>query len=181
MKPDIKKIFGQSTNTKPLMIIFMIGVALLLLPNLFGTRSEQSATQSTSTAAIDAAAYEKELEKRLAAILSTVSKVSDVSVMITLTDSGEAYYAQNEKSDTQTTNDGSLKENAAQNDASLALKNESGGAQMPVLLKNDMPRVSGVLVTARGVNDPTVCANVVKAVRAVLDVSAHRVSVLEKA
>ncbi len=184
MRPDYKKFLGQIMNTRRLVIIFMIGVALIVLPGMLTGRTHKTETNklvSQGTTSLDSATYTKELEKKLADILSTLRNVSDVSVMITLTDGGEAYYARNEKSDSKVTEDGTLQESAAQADGSLALKNESGGGQAPVLLKSGMPRVSGVLVTAKGVESPTVQTNVVNAVRAVLDVAAHRVQVLEKA
>lgn len=183
MMPDYKKFLGQIMNTKRLAIIFMIGVALLVLPGMLTSRTQKAPKGEPphDTVVLDAAAYTQELEKKLAEILSTLRDVSDVSVMITLSDNGEAYYARNEKSDSKMTEDGTLQENTMQADGSLALKSESGGGQTPVLLKNGMPRVSGVLVTAKGVESSVVQTNVVNAVRAVLDVAAHRVQVLEKA
>ncbi|MGN1060002.1 MAG: hypothetical protein ACI4QW_06180 [Clostridia bacterium] len=180
MKFDWKKISGQIMNTRGLVIIFMIGIGLLLIPGLLPGKAKQTADAPSVGQVFDRTAYEKELETRLADILSTLRGVTNVSVMITLEDSGETYYARNEKSDEKNTADGSLREDVSQSDASLALKSEAGGGQSPVLLKTGMPRVSGVLVTAKGVGDPAVQADVVGAVRAVLDVAVHRVQVLEK-
>ncbi|MBE7047904.1 MAG: hypothetical protein E7393_00825 [Ruminococcaceae bacterium] len=165
-------------NTKQLAIILLIGVGLLLLPNVF-QKYEKDITPSNEEN-LNYAAYEKELETRLANIVSTIRGVRDVSVMITLDDSGETYYARNEKTDKKQTTDGSLQEDNSQTEGNVALKNQSGGSQTPILLKRSMPKISGVLVTAKGVDNPTVQANVMNGIRAVLDVAAHRIQVLEK-
>ena len=167
-------------HTKQLVIILLIGIGLMVLPGLLSPRTARE-TIAKSVEAPERRAYEKELEERLSSILSTLRGVSHVSVMVTLEDSGETYYAQNESSDLKNTADGAHREDNRQSDGSLALKNDAGGGQSPVTLKTATPRVSGVLVTARGVGETGVQADVIHAVRAVLDVPAHRVQVLEKA
>ncbi len=181
MKPSYEKFLKKITNTKGLVIILLIGVGLMLIPGLFTGKQKTKTEASPQATAFDYPAYEKELEKRLAEILNTIQGVHQVSVMITLEDSGQVYYARNETVDEKNTEDGSLSEQSMQADGSLALKNDVGGGQSPVLLKTGLPRVSGVLVTAKGVENPNVQAAVIGAVRAVLNVSAHRVQVLSKA
>ena len=180
-KLDFKNIFLKTTNSKGLVIIFIVGIGLLLMPGLFSQSKEAAKEKTEEPLTFNRSAYEKELENRLANILSTIRGVSNVSVMITLEDDGESYYARNEKADEKTAADGSLAEETLQTDGSLALKNEAGGGQSPILLKHGMPRVAGVLVTANGVASPTMQASVVSAVQAVLNVAVHRVEVLEKA
>lgn len=180
MKLDYKKFLGQIMHTRQLVIILLIGIGLMVLPGLFSRGTEEAAVPQRVEAP-DRRAYEKELEERLSAILSTLRGVSQVSVMVTLEDSGETYYAQNESSDLKNTADGTHREDNRQSDGSLALKNDAGGGQSPVKLKTVTPRVSGVLVTAKGVGEAAVQTDVINAVRAVLDVPAHRVQVLEKA
>jgi len=178
MKFDLQKVFGQIMHTKRLVIILLIGMGLLFLPGLFKQSPSKSQEPAQKQAEINH--YGAELEKRLCNILSTVRGVSRVQVMITLTDNGETYYAQNERSDEHNTSDGALREDERQADGSLALKNDAGGGQSPVVLKTVLPKVSGVLVTAQGVEDQAVRAEVIRAVCAVLDVPSHRVQVLEK-
>ncbi len=180
-KLDIKNIFLKMTNSKGLVIIFIVGIGLLLLPGLFPQSKEVKEEKTEHSLAFNQKAYEKELESRLANILSTIRGVSNVSVMITLADDGEMYYARNEKTDEKTSGDGSRAEEFFQTDGSLALKSESGGGQTPIFLKHETPRVAGVLVTAKGVESPAVQSSVVNAVQAVLNVAAHRVQVLAKA
>lgn len=179
MNFNFQKLLTDKKNTKWLVIILMIGIGLMLLPDLLAGTPKEQAGQETHQ--VDRAAYEKELEHRLSDILSTLGGVSDVSVMVTLEDSGETYYARNESTDEKAAEDGGRAERTQASDGSLALKSESGGGQAPVLLKQSMPRVLGVLVTARGAGNSANRANIISAVQAVLNVPVHRVSVLEKA
>lgn len=180
MKFDYKKIMGQIMHTKGLVVIGLIGIALMLLPNLSAKKPAEEVKIKQEEAGPIGSQYELRLEKQLADILSTLRGVSNVSVMITLEDDGESYYAKNESADSKRVTDGSLQESNSQSEGSLALKNDAGGGQSAVALKKTMPRVSGVLVTAKGVADAKMQTDVMNAVRAVLNVPAHRVQVLEK-
>ncbi len=181
MKPDLKHLFLKKMNTKGLVIILIIGVSLLVLPGLFSKPAQPEKTKTQQESSFNYSSYESELETRLAKILSTVKGISDVSVMITLEDSGENYYAQNEKTDQKSAGEGTIKETSQTLEDALALKNDAGGGQSPVLLKTGTPRISGVLVTAKGVTAPAIEAEIINAIRAVFNVSLHRVQVLEKA
>ena len=179
MKLDYKKILGKIMHTRQLVIILLVGIGLLVLPGLFRGET-QRATMQEKEETSKRLSYERDLEERLGSILSTLRGVSEVSVMITLEDEGEVYYARNESADIKNTTDGMVHEDNRQSDGALALKNDAGGGQSPVKLKNAKPRISGVLVTAKGAGRVSVRTNVINAVRAVLDVPAHRVQVLEK-
>ena len=180
MKIDFEKYFKKFTNTKGLVIILLLGIGLLLLPELLPKGNDAQPSSKENGISIDSHEYEKELEKRLANILSTVRGVSHVTVMVTLADCGEAYYVQNEVVNEKNSEDGSFYEKSLQADESLALKTDPEGGQLPVLLKTGLPQISGVFITAKGVDNPTTKGEVVSAVRAVLNVSAHRVQVLPK-
>lgn len=180
MKADFKALLEKCTNTRGLVIIFIVGIVLLLMPTSCSNNTKDNKTSPKAVSAFTYTDYEKKLEARLAQILSTVQNVSDVSVMITLEDNGEMYYAQNETTEDRITNDGITSENSHQSNQVLALKNESGNNQSPVFIKNGTPKIAGVLVTAKGVNSPSLQADIKSAVRAVLNVALHKVQVLPK-
>ena len=175
----MNKYFGQIMNTKALLVILLVGVALLLIPkaaNKNDLKRQSVEIKSEQKQSL----YAKELEERLASILSTVSGAKNVSVMVTLENEGEYYYAQNEKTENENQDKDGDESETRTSDESYVLKNDSGGGQSAVLLKNDLPSVSGVLITAKGADNAQVKNNLVSAVRAVLDVKAHRVCVLSK-
>ena len=51
------------------------------------------------------------------------------------------------------------------------------GNQQPVMIKESMPKIQGVLVVADGAEDPLVKEKVFKAVQGLLQVPAHRITV----
>lgn len=178
-KESIQKYLGQITNTKSLFIILLIGVALLVLSGTSGTGEKKQAQQAEQQSMAKREQYAHDLETRLAKILSSVRGVSNVSVMITLEDTGQSIYAQNEKTESKST--GEIKADVTRaSDGSYVLKNDSGGGQSPLLIKSSLPAVSGVLITAQGADDAEVKNNLMSATKAVLDVKAHRVVVLSK-
>ena len=179
MKPgDIyKKYFGQITNTKSLLVILLIGVVLLVLAGLPDDSDKKTTENKNQAESINNSEYIKHLEQRLSKILSSVNGASDVSVMITLEDGGQSIYARDEKNENKTSDGGSQ---TYTSDGSYVLKNNSGGGQSAVLIKSRLPSVSGVLITAKGADNAEVKNNLVSAVKAVLDVGAHRVAVLSK-
>ncbi len=175
-----QKYFGQITNTKSLFLILLIGVALLVFAGLPGKKGSEKQNLSVQQPSFDESEYTKELENKLAKMLSTIRGAGNVTVMITLEDTGQSIYAQNEKSESKTSETEVEPSATYSSDGSFVLKNDSGGGQSPLLVKSHFPTVSGVLVTAQGAEDAQVKNNLVNAVRAVLDVKAHRVQVLSQ-
>lgn len=180
MKIHLEKYLNKFMNTKGLVIILLIGVGLLLLPGMGNTETSPATTEESTASFYNRKEYEKELEKRLEEILSTVRGISHVSVMITLEDTGELYYARNTTASEKQTRDGSLDEASLEAEESTALRGSTGNKQTPILLKTALPEIAGVLVTAKGVDTPSVQNEVSSAIRAVLNVPPHRIQVLSK-
>ena len=182
LKEISKKYFGQIMNTKGLFIILLIGIALLILSSSLGSKKGTEKSGAAQKETLTQETYQKELEGKLAKTLSGIRGAGSVSVMITFEDSGQSVYAVDEKTESKTV-DASLSENKTLNktaDGKVVLKNDAGGGQSPVVIRNTMPKVSGVLVVAGGADDANVKNDIVSAVKAVLDVKPHRVQVLAK-
>lgn len=170
------KYFGQKRNTKVLFLILLLGVLLMILS---GTTKKESGkkVETESKNSFRQTEYTDVLERRLEKALQSVRGAGKVSVMITLADSGQNIYAQDEQAEKKLSgsSDSSVS-NSSEN--AFVLKNDSGGGQSPILIRNDLPKISGVLVTAEGADNAEVKSNLLNAVKAVLDVKAHRVQVL---
>ena len=54
------------------------------------------------------------------------------------------------------------------------------GNSEPVLIKESMPKIQGVLIVAEGVNNPVVKERVFKAAQTLLQVPAHRITICTK-
>ena len=60
------------------------------------------------------------------------------------------------------------------------LKNSSSGGEEPILIKAELPNISGVLIIADGADNPSIKENIIDAVKAVLNINAKNISVLSK-
>lgn len=163
IKQRFEGILKKYMNMRFALIILIIGVIFLCLPSGAKTKQAKEEKENFTTGE-----YVKDLEKRLASILSTISGVSDVSVMITISDGGINIFE----------HDKNIKKEESQ--TSLVLKKQGSGVDEPVLIKASTPSVLGVVVTAKGAENSKKNAEIMSAVKAVLDVSAHRISVLSK-
>jgi stage III sporulation protein AG len=128
--------------------------------------------------------YEKKYEEELADVLSKMVGVDDVSIVINL-DSTVEEVVQVDVRDTEqvtqevgkTGDNRSITQNTT--DKKTAFYN-TGDGQKPVVIKQLKPKVRGVLIVARGVENLRIKAAVIEAIQRTLEVPAHRISVLPK-
>ena len=170
MKPDFKKLFGQIKNTKTLVIIFIVGIALLMLPA--GSKTEKKEVKNDDAFL----KYKEELRTDLKEIISKIKGVGAVDVMVTLEDSGDTYYAKDESENLTKTDS----ETNKSKDLTHVLKGEGSSSEAPLITKKMYPSISGVLICAEGAGDLNVKNNIIKAAEALLGVKSHRIEVLER-
>jgi len=140
----------------------------------FGTRSDFTSIPE----------YEEELENELKEMLSKIKGVGEVSVMINLDSTAEAVVEKNVQTQESTTDEkdsegGNRQIKDQQRDEQVVILRK-GDHEQPIVVKTNKPRVRGVLVVAPGAENMQVKAWISEAVQRVLDVPAHRVSVLPK-
>jgi stage III sporulation protein AG len=126
------------------------------------------------------------VEAVLAETLSQVAGAGQVSVRVFL-DSGPRYeYARKTADDTRTTQESDrsgtsriTSERREEGEVTVR-RGGSGGEDVPVVVMTHLPAVRGVLVVAGGAADPTVRAELSRAVQTALGLPPHRVTVLAK-
>ena len=136
---------------KPEMIIALIlilAVIVIFAPTLFGEKEEESDAE----------------EKRLAKVLSGIEGAGKVSVMITYESSVNKVYAYETTSKTS----------GGVTTVSEEIVYSSG---KPLLIKEEAPKVRGVVVVAEGASDTGVKLAIVRAVMALIEVSPGNIEV----
>ncbi|WP_018923822.1 stage III sporulation protein AG [Salsuginibacillus kocurii] len=128
--------------------------------------------------------YEEIYEQALRTHLNQISGVSDVDVFVTVASSEERVFEKDRNARHQHTEEtdhegGSRELEEGTAEEQIVMK-RSGEEERPILVRTDRPQVTGVLVTANGVEQLKKKEWVMEAVTRVLDVPAHRVSVLPK-
>lgn len=194
MKTDPK----QGKKLRNMLLIGLIGVGFLLGSSFFEIKENHGlqSTLSTSTEKKESSEpimggtnsnivkYEHKYEVDLADILGRIVGVDDVSVVVNLESTEEDIVQidehQSEQVTTETDTKGgnrSIRQDSKDKKPTF-YRNEKG--EQPLVVKKIKPKVRGVLVVARGVENLQVKAVVIEAIQRTLDVPLHRISVLPK-
>lgn len=187
---------GSSKNlTKPLLLA-TVGIALLLAGGLFsdtGSRQDtspqteitpQANTEEAGTMTISEA--EKLLEERLRISLEKIQGVGSTSVTVSLASTNQQEFAVNTNSGSKVTNEKDpsggtrVTTESTDNGQMVLVHQNQGSGENPVVVRELKPEIQGVIVVAEGADNPYVKAELVTAVQTLLDIPAHKVSVLPK-
>lgn len=173
------------------LILFLAGILLLViaLPSSCGGEEKEeeaaSAAGQTSAASVSGSReeYEKQLEQRLAEVLSSMEGVGKVRVMITFQDSGEAvvekdttYSRQEQRTEGE---EGEVTESSQTESSETAVYSSGSEEGGPLIRKQNLPAIEGVLVVAQGGGEQAVAADISEAVEALFGLEVHKIKVVE--
>ncbi|ENQ3080995.1 stage III sporulation protein AG [Bacillus sp. WLY-B-L8] len=189
----------KKISAKFLIILLVLGIILMFSSNFFQVKKPEvpvlkSQTEqvndvptfgqknSDSKSIIDK--YEKEYEQQLKEALESVVGVKDVTIEVNLDSSEEKILDKNTVKRSQTTDEtdkegGKRKVEDESTDKKTVIVRQ-GDKEAPIVLREDKPKVRGILVVARGVDNLQVKQMVIEAVTRMLEVPSHRVAVLPK-
>ena len=178
---------GKNKNLL-LLILLILGIILMFSSSFWGPSSEKTPSQLQPGALIPESPkddYEKELVKSLQAVLEQIEGISKVEVFINFETSGESIFAlvQNESSRETIENDsegGPREINEIDLNQEYVLLRDAGGSEKPLLISENMPRLSGILVVAQGMENSLLRLRVVRAIQSLLDLPVHRIAVLPR-
>ncbi len=197
MEEKIGEAGKQKKRFRFLMVMGLVGIVVLLLASFFQTHPQENRTdpsffrtekESPSTSSrevnhkIDR--YEKEYESKLADILDQIVGVDDVSVVVNLDSTEEDVIYMDRRNSEQVTTEmdtkgGNRSIRNETDDRKPAFYQDREG-EKPLIVKKLKPKIRGILVVARGVENLQVKAAVIEAIQRTLDVPVHRISVLPK-
>jgi len=168
-----------------LLVVAFVGIVILNLANIF-TAPKPAALdfnrEETNTGGGEETGYlpdDISLEMRLEEILSQMEGVGETSVSIIFAEGPTREYAVN----VSTTAKEIQEKDQSGGVRTTNEKTETGqmvmidGNAKPVLVKESMPKIQGVLIVAEGVDNPQVKERVFKAVQTLLQVPAHRITI----
>lgn len=168
-----------------LLIIAFFGILILNFANIFyapkPTITESIPGENLTNNEGEASYVPDDitLEKRLETILSEMEGVGGVSVSVVYAEGPTREYAIN----VSTTAKEIQEKDPSGGVRATNEKTESGqmvmveGNEQPVLVRESMPKIQGVLIVAKGVEDPLVKEKLFKAVQTLLQVPAHRITI----
>lgn len=166
-KEILKKALAPKNRIKLFVVIGIVGVLLILLSEVLPQNS-QSESASLTGCEISYSDYVEELEDKTQNIISSINGVGECKVMITLKDTNESVYAKNSS---EKTDDGSYSQ-----DYEYVLY-ELNGEDTPVLVKQNFPKIQGVVVVCQGGDNVEIKEQIVNSITSLFDVSSSKVSV----
>lgn len=175
IRNTVRKISAKTgLNAKMLAAVLLLasGAAVLIFGELTEVKNVAAQVETTQPET-DISEYTAELEKRLVSIISAIDGAGETKVMVTLESGSEEIYLSN--FDYGENSDSNGKNSYERKDEFVIIDGSSG--QEGIVIRTAEPKVRGVAVVCAGAGSNAVCAEIVEAVTALLDISSARVSV----
>lgn len=169
-----------------LLILLILGIILMFSSSFLTSGAKDTPSPLQPPAQIpesSAKVYEEELTNSLQNVLEKIEGISKAEVFINFETSEESFFAQtHEESSRETTendSEGGVREiyETSYNQDYVLLR-DANGSEKPLLLSENMPGISGILVVAKGTENHLLRLKVVRAIQSLLNLPAHRIAVL---
>ena len=185
-KRSLKKFKFKNIGIDKWILLAAAGVLLVIvsLPVKAEDREEQVSVVGPTAEIQNDAAYRKSVEENLEALLSEINGAGKVSVMITWESTAEkviqedSVYEKNKNSQEGEDNRRVENEEIRNQQNSVYITDENGN-QIPYVVKELTPSVSGIAVVAEGGKNPQVAAAIIEVVEALFELPANKVAVSE--
>lgn len=177
-KNILKKLFDikdKEKLTKMVLIMGALGMVLIFASEFLSFQPE-SEDKNDSAAAKISYEREKQIEKRLAAIIEKIYGAGKTSVMVTLDSSNEFFYAfDSKKSITESTDE----KQSSFEEHPMLIDGKNG--EEAILTKVKESGIRGVAIVCEGGDNPQVAERIISVVCAVLGIGSSKVSVAKMA
>lgn len=161
-KIKLKNLFKNKHITRAVIIGLLCVVVLIAISSFSSTSSNKKTSQSisTSSSALD---YANSVAQDLQEILNSVKGVKNAKVIVVVEESPTVKYL------TETSSSGE----------SVVVYDKQGSSYTPVAVAEFLPKISGVLVVAKGVSDLSVKYNLLNAISTVYSIDVSKIDILE--
>ncbi len=179
---SLKGVFGKmtmATKVKLLLLIVLVAVILVVSNNFINISDTSVVPTSNSgkyTYYVSSLDYSAQLEDKLEEVLSNLDGVGKVEVMISLESSVELVFA--ESSNGAKDNDSIFTNDSYTVDVSSPIIIDSGNREEPLIVKEILPKIKGVLVVLSGSESVATKLSIIQAVQSLLDVNVSNIQVL---
>ncbi len=173
----IEKIASRLGKIKNLNVLLGIISACIVIMIVASVFSAGTATKSVETSS---ESYYAQVENRLSEVLSKISGAGTVSVMINYSGTSELITATTTNTSVDKTSDNGSSSNRVTESKTESVSPviiQKNGEDTPVIVKEILPDIVGVIVVAEGAKDMSVRINLVSAVQTLLDISSDKVEI----
>lgn len=158
-------------NVKHIEIYFAVIVILIVGATYFGGISTTTKVEKVETSSTFE--YANYMENKLSKILSQIDGAGNVSVMLSLEGTSEIVYA---TSTEEKTNSSSITNGSTSN--TIITTEPIFASGEPIIVKEYLPKITGVIVVSQGASDIKVKLELLKAVQTLLDVPMSKIEIL---
>lgn len=172
-----QKIKNKIQKVKNLNLVLGIATACIVLLCMFSMYGVNDNAVETK---LESESYYKQVEDRLANVLSQIKGAGEVKVMINYSGTSEIITATTKNTSTdKTTDNGSNSNRVTESKTEITepVIIQQNGEDVPVIIKEILPDIVGVIVVAEGAKDMSVKLNLVSAIQTLLNVSADKVEI----
>ena len=172
-KFNFKKIYK---NQKIIVILFIIGVILLIVPSFFKHKKNKIIETSGNQEFVE------KIQNDIADMVSNIEGAGKSKVLITLDEGEEIIYLAEKKENSQViTDENSYNQNLKRKTDDIEKKyittKDSNGNETPVIIKKIEPKIRGAVISCQGAKNPEVRENIIKMVSVALDINSSKICV----
>ena len=164
VRPGVVEKLKTLGKYKYVALVILVGMLLLLWPSGSQTEAGEHTQADVAATAFDLAA----LERRMEEALSQIKGAGEVTVVLTLKNSGEKTLASDWEEDGE-----SRKE-------SVVTVNQGTGRTEPVTVQESWPEFQGALVVCTGGGDPDVKLGILESVSALTGLRSNEIAIKER-
>jgi len=173
-------------NKKMVNIIVWVIIAVIILIVMSGGKKDKPVPiidPQGGAMISDITKYRQSLEKDMAAALSAIDGAGAVQVTLLLENGGEKFIASDVKLNEERNSEDAVDTEGKSSyrvsrDDKVVITSKQNQAGQPILLKENMPKISGVLVAAKGAGDEKVKLELYEAAKAISGAYVHRIKVV---
>ena len=157
------KLVQELMKKEKLVALLLVGLLLLIvaLPVKEKEKNQEESGLPLEKEAIEGEGelWQNKMEKRLMQVLEQVEGIGETQVFLNCA--------------------GTEKKVVEKDEAATVYKKDARGNQSPYVSQEQYPQVTGVLVVAKGGDDPIVIQNIQEAVEALFQVEPHKIKVMK--
>ncbi len=155
------KWIQELMKKEKLVVILLFGLLLMIAALPVKEKKEQAGKEEVQEreTMISDADWQEKMEKRLTQVLEKVEGVGDTEVFLTCS--------------------GTEKKVVEKDETESVYEKDARGNQSPYVVQEQYPQVTGVLVAAKGGDNPVVVQNIREAVEALFQVEPHKIKVMK--
>ena len=155
------KRIQELRKKEKLVVILLFGLLLMIAALPVKEKKEQAGQEEVQEreTMISDADWQEKMEKRLTQVLEKVEGVGDTEVFLTCS--------------------GTEKKVVEKDETESVYEKDARGNQSPYVVQEQYPQVTGVLVAAKGGDNPVVVQNIREAVEALFQVEPHKIKVMK--